>query len=137
MLGRVLAGLLVSLGLLAAGTYVLGEIVPGGVLYTRDTEGAWVGTKLWVVERDGVPWVRVARPERAWYRRLRVDPNVELERDGVRTRHRAIPHPDAAARAALDAAFREQNGAIDWWYGVLLRSEPVPIELAHARGDGG
>jgi hypothetical protein len=130
---RALGWLLGSALLVAAGTFVLGELVPSGVLYTRDTEGAWVGTKLWVVERDGAPWVRVARPGRAWYRRVLVDPDVELERDGVRTPHRAVPHLDAVSRAAVDAAFRAQNGAIDWWYGVVLRSDAVPIELAPPR----
>lgn len=129
---RAVGWLLGVLLVVAAATFALGEIVPTGVLYTRDTTGEWIGTKLWVVEHEGAPWVRVARPERAWYRRLRVDPRVELERDGVRTAHVAIPHPEPGARRAVDAAFRAQNGAIDWWYGAVLRRDAIPIELAAA-----
>ena len=135
MLRRGLGVLLAGLVTLAGVTYLLGELVEGAVLYTRDVGGAWVGTKLWIVDHAGAPWVRVARPGRAWYVRLQADPLVELERAGVRTRHRAVPHPDTETRAAIDAAFREKNGAIDWWYGLVLREDAVPVELAPAPGD--
>jgi hypothetical protein len=143
VLARAAALVLGLLLMLAGGTYLAGELVPGGVLYTRDTNGEWVGTKLWVVEHDGATWVRVARPDRAWYRRLRVDPRVELERDGARAAYRALPHPEPEARTALDAAFRAQNGVVDWWYGVLVREQAIPIELrpdaggAQEEPDGG
>jgi hypothetical protein len=129
---RLLAAALITLAILAAGTHLLGELVDGAVLYTRDVDGEWIGTKLWVADYDGAVWVRVARPSRRWYQRLLVDPIVELERGGVRTRHRAVPHPEPEARTALDAVFRLKNGRIDWWYGVLLRSDAIPIELAPA-----
>ncbi len=111
-------------------TFALGELVPGAVLYTRDNAGEWAATKLWVLDREGTTWIRVARPGSAWYRRLRVDPRIELERDGARATYRARPHPEPATRAAIDAAFREQNGAIDAWYALLLGRDAIPIELA-------
>jgi hypothetical protein len=129
MAWRILGG---ALGLLAAAalvTFALGEAVPRGVLFTRDHAGAWVATKLWVIDLGDATWVRVARPGRSWFRRLRVDPRVELERDGVRAAYLAHPHPEPATRARIDAAFREHYGAIDWWYGVVLRSDPIPVEL--------
>ena len=118
-----------ALALLAALTFALGELVPTAVIYTRDASGAWIGTKVWVVDYDGDPWLRVARPQRQWFRRLQVDPRVELERGRARTSYTAIPHFDADSRIVIDAAFSEQNGAIDWWYGLLLRSDAIPIEL--------
>jgi hypothetical protein len=129
MLGRLSVAVLGALALLVLGTYALGEVVPVAVLHTRDATGEWIATKLWVVDYDGEPWVRVARPGRKWFRRLQVDPRVELERDGVRARYNAIPHFDADTRLVIDAAFAEQNGLIDWWYGWLLRSDAIPIEL--------
>jgi hypothetical protein len=129
MAWRILGGALVLLAATALVTFALGEAVPRGELYTRDHAGAWVGTKLWVVDQGDATWVRVARPGRRWFRRLRVDPHVELERDGVRAAYVAHAHPEAVARARIDAAFREQNGAIDWWFGVVLRSDAIPVEL--------
>jgi hypothetical protein len=41
----------------------------------------------------------------------------------------AEPQPGAEAAAAVDAAFRAKYGAVDWWYGVLLRREAVPVRL--------
>jgi hypothetical protein len=126
---RLLLALAGALALLAALTFVLGEIVPTAVIYTRDANGAWIGTEVWVVDYDGDPWIRVARPDRRWFRRLQVDPRVELERDGLRSPYTAIPHHDRDARLVIDAAFSEQNGPIDWWYGLLLRRDAIPIEL--------
>ena len=42
----------------------------------------------------------------------------------------AQTEPDV--RAAVDAAFRARYGVVDWWYGVLLRRDPVPVRLIPA-----
>jgi hypothetical protein len=36
------------------------------------------------------------------------------------------------ALAVLDAAFRAKHGAVDWWYGVLLRRHAVSVRLRAA-----
>jgi hypothetical protein len=77
----------------------------------------------------GQPWVRVANPERAWYRRLLANPDVALVREGRAERYVAEPQAGPAAAAALDAAFRTKYGFADWWYGVLLRRDAVPVRL--------
>ena len=41
-------------------------------------------------------------------------------------------HSVASIRAAVDAAFRAKYGVTDWWYGVLLRRDPIPIRLTPA-----
>ncbi len=132
MARQIVAGVLGVLLAVAFATVALGELVPGAVLYTRDNAGDWVGTRLWVLDHEGATWVRVARPSSAWFRRLRVDPRVELARDGVRTGFRAHPHWEPATRAAIDAVFRAQNGTLDVWYGWLLRRDAIPIELVLA-----
>lgn len=132
MAKRLALGVSAALIALVLVTYALGEVVEGAVLYTRDEAGALHATKLWVVDHAGAPWVRVARPERRWFERLEQDARVELERGGERRAYRAIPHREPEARAAIDAAFRAKNGAIDWWYGVVLRSHAIPVELVPA-----
>jgi hypothetical protein len=115
--------------LVAAATYVAGEQVEVVVLRTFDAEGASHATKMWVVDHDGRPWVRVANPRRAWYRRLLANPEVELLRGGRSLPLRATPEPAPEARRAIDAAFAARYGLTDAWYGILVRRDPIPIRL--------
>ena len=127
---RVLRALGVALLALLLITYVAGEQTEVALLRTVDDAGAVFETKLWVVDHDGAAWVRVARPEREWFRRLREQPEIEIVRgDGPPQKVRATPDPTEQTKAALDAAFREKYGFVDWWYGVLLRRDPIPIRL--------
>jgi hypothetical protein len=111
-------------------TYWLGEQTEVAVLRTSERDGRRYETKLWVVDYESDPWVRVANPERRWYRRLLEDPSVELVRNGQPKRYRAEPQPTPEVGAALDAAFREKYGLVDWWYGLLLRRDAIPVKLA-------
>lgn len=117
------------LAALAVGTWVAGEQTEVAVLRTVDESGAGRETKLWVVDLDGSPWVRVARPERSWFAQLRNRPEVELVRHGVALPYRAIEIEDPAMRERVDAAFRDKYGLVDWWYGLLLRRDPRAIRL--------
>jgi len=116
-----------ALLLAGVGTYVAGEQGEVAVLRSFDADGGAHETKLWIVDHDGRPWVRVARPERAWYRRLLANPRVELVRGGRTQPMRATPDP--AARAAIDAAFAAKYGWTDGWYGLLLRRGAIPVRL--------
>lgn len=120
---------LAALLALGVATWVAGEQTEVAVLRTSDASGAVRETKLWVVDLDGTAWVRVARPERSWFQRLRERPDVELLRHGVALPYRAREIEDPEMRARVDAAFREKYGFVDWWYGVLLRRDPRPIRL--------
>jgi hypothetical protein len=120
---------LAAIASLAAATYVAGEQTEVVVLRSVDETGAVRETKLWVVDLDGTAWVRVARPERSWFERVRGRPEVELVRNGVALPYRAIEITDPAMRSRVDAAFREKYGLVDWWYGLLLRRDPRPIRL--------
>jgi hypothetical protein len=108
---------------------VAGEQNEVAVLRTVDETGAVHETKLWVVDLDGAPWVRLARPGREWFERLRERPDVELVRGGVLMPYRAVVVPDAETRARVDAAFAEKYGWVDRWYGLVLRRDPLPVRL--------
>jgi hypothetical protein len=120
---------LLSLALVALGTYLAGEQTEVAVLRTVDDQGLWYDTKLWVVDYEGVPWVRVARPERNWYQRLLRDPHAQLVRADIAREVIASPHDAPEMHARIDAAFHEKYGAVDWWYGVLLRRDAIPVRL--------
>ena len=126
---RGLAVLVLVLGLVAVFTYVAGEQTEVVVLRTLDEQGLPHDTKMWVVDVDGVPWVRVANPDRRWYRRLVARSHAELLRGGVDQGVVAHPREDAETRASIDREFRKKYGWVDWWYGVLLRRGAIPIRL--------
>lgn len=126
---RIVGAALLALLAIAIGTYLAGEQTEVVVLRTIDTKGVPRETKMWVVDHEGVPWVRVANPERQWFQRLLVDPRAELVRQG--TTRRVVPEPRKSVEACteIDRQFREKYGWIDWWYGVLLRRHAIPIRL--------
>ncbi len=124
---RVGLGALATLVLLGVATFLAGERTEVVVLRTTDDAGKTIETKMWVVDRDGAPWVRVANAERGWYRRLVAHPRVELVRAGTTTAR--VAHPEPALRLAVDGDFAKKYGLTDWWYGALLRRGPVPIRL--------
>jgi hypothetical protein len=125
------AALAAVIGLVGLGfaTYLAGERTEIVVLRTQDAGGTIFATKMWVVDHDGVPWVRVANPERWWFRRLLAHPRVELVRGGQVTGRLAHPDPAPATRQTLDRAFAAKYGVVDWWYGALLRRGAIPVRL--------
>ena len=127
---RLLLGAFVAIVLVGAVTYWAGEQTEVVVLRTADRDGRRYETKMWAVDHRGEPWVRVANPQREWYRRLLENPSVELVRDGKTTRCSAGPDTTPATAAEVDAAFRAKYGLVDWWYGVLLRRRAIPVRLA-------
>jgi uncharacterized protein DUF2255 len=126
---RIALVVVLALALVAVGTYVAGERTEVAVLRTVDELGGPHDTKLWVVDYDGAPWVRVARPQRQWYQRLLHEPHAQLERGDVEQAVLAHPDESAETRARVDAAFRAKYGAVDWWYGLLLRRGAIPVRL--------
>jgi hypothetical protein len=129
---RIAAAILGLLLLVAFATYLAGEQTEVAVLHTVDAGGASHATKMWVVDHDGVAWVRVARPERLWFQRLEAQPRVEITRGDETQPMLAQPDRSPQARVAIDAAFRAKYGLVDWWYGVLLRSDAIPVRLEPA-----
>jgi hypothetical protein len=117
------------LAALGLATYVAGEVTEVAVLRTFDADGSAHATKLWIVDHDGVPWVRVANPRRQWYRRLAGNPHAELTREGATRPVLATAVQDAPVREVIDARFRAKYGLVDWWYGLLVRRDPIPVRL--------
>ncbi len=126
---RVALGTSVGLVVVGMATYVAGEQIEVVVLRTKDDAGAVHETKMWCVDHDGAPWVRVANAERQWYRRLLTHPDVELVRGGATSARVARPDPSPPTRLAVDQAFAARYGLVDFWYGAILRRGPIPIRL--------
>ncbi|HSQ01432.1 MAG TPA: hypothetical protein VL049_29780 [Candidatus Dormibacteraeota bacterium] len=126
---RIALTLLGILFVVALASYVAGEVIETVIVRTRDAAGVTYDSKVWVADVDGTPWVRVGRAGRAWGERLRSDPHVELVRAGVTTPRLAVIDTSEPMRARVDAAFAAKYGVVDWWYGVLVRKDPIPVRL--------
>lgn len=115
--------------LVAGGTWVLGEQIEVAVLRTFSTDGHGHDTKLWVVDHQGQPWLRGARPNLGWLERIRENPRVELVRHGVSMPYTATIDEAPDAKIAIDEAMAAKYGWIDRWYEILVRFDPIPIRL--------
>jgi hypothetical protein len=119
-------GVLVFVGL---ATVIAGEVVETVIVHGYDADGTVHNSKVWVVDIDGTPWVRVGRGGRTWGERLRSNPRAELVRNGITTARIATLDDGPETRARVDAAFAEKYGLVDWWFGVVIRKNPIPIRL--------
>jgi pyridoxamine 5'-phosphate oxidase-like protein len=116
--------------LMYLGSPAAGEVV---TVTTLDAGGTRHQTPVWIVDREGQPWLRAGNAESAWVARLRANPQIEIERNGSTTAYRASPAPEATAE--VDALMRAKYGAKDVLVGWLmpgsrkstlaLRLEPV------------
>ncbi len=118
-----------GLFLLGLGTYIAGEQTEVVVLRTHGDAGEPYDTKMWIADVGGVPYVRIGRAGRDWGERLKTHPDVELIRAGETIPCTASVVKDDALHRAIDEAFAVKYGWVDWWYGVVLRRDPVPVRL--------
>ena len=103
------------------------------ILRTSAADGTIRETHVWVAEDGGALVVEAATPQRAWLLEAMAHPEIELERDGVTLRYRAVPEPGAAGHAKIRSLLRAKYGWADQWVAllqdtstsVLVRLEPV------------
>ena len=129
MLRRLVLIALSGIFLLALGTYIAGEQTEVAVLRTHDDSGVPYDTKMWVVDVDGSPYVRIGRPGRGWGERAKAHPDVDLIRGDVTTPCTAAVVEDPALRTRIDDAFAAKYGWVDWWYGVVVRKYAIALRL--------
>ena len=126
---RVVLSILAVLVFVGLATFIAGEVVETVVVHSYDADGTVHSSKVWVADIDGTPWVRVGRAGRSWGERLRANPQAELVRAGVTTARLATLDDSPETRARVDAAFAEKYGHVDWWFGVVIRKNPIPVRL--------
>ena len=101
-----------------------GEVV---VLTSQGADGP-EETRLWVVDLDGVPYLR-ASPDSGWYQRLVAEPDALLERNGATQRYRTEARQELAVD--VNGLMREKYGWRDVYIDLLLggRSDAVAVAL--------
>jgi hypothetical protein len=101
-----------------------GEVV---VLTSEGPDGS-AQTRLWVVDLNGVQYLR-ASPDSGWYQRLVAEPDALLERGGKRGEYRAEARLELAAE--INGLMHEKYGWRDAFIELLLggRDDAVPVAL--------
>jgi len=112
-----LAATLLAAALGLFGAYVLAHwaLIETGreviVLHTEGPDGAWLETRLWIVDDAGAAWLHGANS--AWMRNLEARPTVKVERAGETHSYRATvvrgPHP------RIHELLRAKYGIADRW----------------------
>ena len=110
---RVFIFLVAFVAALLVGAVVLSSELGGEVvnITTSDDRGVGFETSLWIVEDGGELFLRAGSTESAWYRRLRADPEITLERNGEKRRYRAVPEPQLTPR--INALMARDYGIAD------------------------
>ena len=129
--------------LIVAGAVLLAAIAFGGltlyalegqevvVVRTHAPDGSLRETRTWVADDDGALWIEAAFVERPFYQQMLADPSVEIVRDGVTRRGRAVLVPNPDGHRHVRALLASKYGWADCWVGWLQdtsRSVAVRIE---------
>ncbi len=104
-----------------------GEVVR---LITTDENGNEFETGLWIVDLEGVSYLRAESKDAAWIERIRKRPDVQLDRTGRRTDYRAIPIGDDDTRDSVSRAMAEKYGRLDRAVALFRDySHSLPVRL--------
>jgi hypothetical protein len=99
-------------------------------LITLDDEAGEQEADLWIVDLDGVLFLRANQPDVRWLERLRANPRVRLERGDVVSAYRAVPLSDEETRNRVHRAMSEKYGFADvTWNWMTNRADSVAIRL--------
>ncbi len=97
------------------------------VVLTSQGPGGAEETRLWVVDLEGVQYLR-ASPGSGWYERLVAAPEVTLVRDGESAAYRAGARPALAGE--INALMRSKYGWRDRYIELLLGGRDDAIAVA-------
>lgn len=107
-------------------------------LQTLDAEGRAYESDLWIVDVDGVLFLRANGPNAHWFIRLQANPQVTIERDGESLSYEAVPVSGPQAKRRVDRAMSEKYGLPEEvWEWLTRASETIPIRLDPREPDPG
>jgi hypothetical protein len=111
---------------------LVGLFQPGtDVLRTFDAEGEPQDRVLAVFEDGDTLYVQSGHHFRGWYHRVRENPDVELERDGVSKPYRAVLVESAEEKAHVVGIIKKRTGEVGYYVirAILLFAEVRPVRL--------
>ncbi len=98
-------------------------------LHTLDSGGESHTTRLWIVDDEGLPYLRVGSGSSGWSDRLLSRPTFELTRGGERAVYAAVPR--AEKRDRINALMRDKYTWGDRLIDLMVGYEKaaIPLEL--------
>ena len=98
------------------------------VLRTRNADGSWLSSRLWIVDDGGFSWLHGG--DSAWMRNLEARPEVEIERGGEVHRYHAAAVPGPHPR--VHELLRAKYGLADRWVRFVGPDgeSTMPVRLA-------
>ena len=86
-------------------------------------------TRLWVVDDEGLAYLRVGADGSGWYDRILMNDSVEVVRDGVTAQYRVQARPEKSVR--INELMQQKYTWGDRLIGQMLggREGSIPLEL--------
>ena len=86
-------------------------------------------TRLWVVDDEGLAYLRVGADDSGWYDRILMNDSVEVVRDGVTAQYRVQARPEKSVR--INELMQQKYTWGDRLIGQMLggREGSIPLEL--------
>lgn len=127
----ILAVIVGGLAVLFFGSFAISPSSEVVTLVTKDEDGNVHETPLWVVDVEGVQWLRAGNPDADWVDQLRENPRVELVRNDELRSYEVEFVVDDPTREHINEMMREKYGASDAMVGLFYPGpdESLPIRL--------
>ena len=102
-----------------------------GILRTFDGEGRVYENRLVVIDDGGTLWIQSGHHFRGWYRRLLLDPRVELVRNGEVRAYQAVPLDTPETESRIKSLLSQRAGAFRFCLirTLLLFADVKPVRL--------
>lgn len=125
LVSRVLGALVTLAVLVLAVQYVASESGEVVTVVTTDAGGRRHETRIWIVDHGGAQWIRTGSADSQWMARIRVNPEIEITRNGETRRYLAVPMPEA--RETVNALMAEKYGWGDQVIGLLISRDAAQV----------
>ena len=98
-------------------------------LHTLDAEGQAETTRLWIVDDEGLQYLRSGSGDSGWLARIQANGTFELTRNGTTRRYEAELRPEKRDR--INALMQEKYTWGNTLIGILVgsREAALPVEL--------
>lgn len=127
-IGWIVGGFVALLLALSGLQYAASERVEVVELHTISEAGEEVVTRLWLVDYEGMQYLRVGGDGSGWYSRTLANPEISLTRDAETRRYIAVPRPELSL--AINDLMQEKYTWGDSVIGAMFgRDGSIPIEL--------
>ena len=126
---RVVLGVLAAIVVFGIVQTLAAERVEVVELMTTDESGNESITRLWVVDHEGVEYLRAGAENAQWFTRLEATPEIRLRRGERVIKYRAVPIPEK--RQIVNDLMLEKYTWGDSFFATIFgsRDGSVPVEL--------